>query len=169
MKKIKNIIPKLKKSAQKEYTLDEIYDNCIFEIENIKYKIETYLETDIKKLAKFFIQSEEDLEFQRKILFTKCCKIKEQNKFQKAFFKYRTFLEKYNDIVLLYNNSIKEKMNEDIGNITDKILEIKRRLLPINNENIDLHIKHHQYNEEYYKQIEDLEKKRKETLMIIAS
>ena len=73
----------------------------------------------------------------------------------------------YNDLISKYNLAIKGRFDVNIEGITDEIFVLKKELLPITNENVELHAKHHEFNKKFYEKIEKLEEERRKLLMAI--
>ena len=166
MIKIKEIISALKDSTiiEKEYTLDEVYEMCCKDITNIEKNLADYSININSMCAELFLNVETKMKEVQVKIFRKCCEINGIQESQSAFCLYRDFLIEYNKIMQTYNVSIKETFNGDIKRLTDEILETKEKLLPINNDNIDVHIRHHEINEPLMRKIEQLENERRELL-----
>ena len=170
MGKIKELISMLKESGtiEKEYILEEMYDMCCKDIDDIQKELKEHLPGNNTMYATLFLSTEEKLKEIQTRLFKMCCDVKGIKESQSAFCLYRDFLTKYNDVMHTYNFSIKEVFGDDINKLTVEILDAKEKLLPINNDNIHLHVEHHKSNEPIMESIEDLENKRRELLKNMA-
>ena len=154
-------------SKEDKDTLDKVYLDSLKKINGIKQEIENVEQPSESEYAKYFVSINKELKSIKKNIFKKCCDIEGINESKDAFCLYRDFLMEYNEVLYIYNISIKEKMGNNIKQITDTILELEKKLLPINNRNIELHSQHHLYNEPYNKEIEKLEKEREDLLYTI--
>ena len=166
MIKIKEIISALKDSTiiEKEYTLDEVYEMCCKDITNIEKNLADYSTNTDSMCAELFLNIETKMKEVQVKIFRKCCEIKGIQESQSAFCLYRDFLIEYNKTMQTYNVSIRGTFNGYIKRLTDEILETKEKLLPINNDNIDVHVRHHEINEPLMRKIEQLENERRELL-----
>ena len=111
-----------------------------------------------------FINTVKQLNELRSNLFKNCCLTTNKEFFDIAFCFYRDFLVKYNKIMsdadVICSATFKETKD-----ISLEIIDIKKKLSVITNDNIAKHSKIHQHNEPYLQQIEQLQKKREEILM----
>lgn len=131
-----------------------LFDSCYNKIFEFRETLDKLVSTGE------FYNLKEDVCFLRRFLFVWCCEFRDIQIFDFLFSKYRDFLREYNAFMLYYDTKTASMFDAKIKNLSIEILNLKKLLLDINNNNVSEHTNIHKQNEPYYKQIEELERKR---------
>lgn len=164
---MEKIYRKMREIEEKEFMTEEFKKDLDDLFETLNEKIQEnniILEKIDNNSGLVLINVMEELEKIRCVFFKFCCEFSKKEIFDIAFCYYRDLLielakveEKIDDICI---NIFDEKIKE----CTMEIQENKKNIKVINNDNINEHIALHKHNEPFYKNIEELETKRKEML-----
>lgn len=164
---MEKIYRKMREIEEKEFVTEEFKKDLddLFEILNEKIQENNIiLEKIDNNSGLVLIDVMEKIEKIRCAFFKFCCEFSKKEIFDITFCYYRDLLielakveEKIDDICI---NIFDEKIKE----CTIEIQENKKNIKVINNDNINEHIALHKHNEPFYKNIEELEAKRKEML-----
>ena len=145
-----------------EEKLDKMFKEADEELEEIELILRAViLDNDDMRLT--LLDAIKQLNQLRTNLFRNCCLISNKEYFDNAFCAYRNFLIKYNAHMNEVDVICSERF-EDTKDISLEIIEIKKKLRVITNDNIAEHSDIHKANEPLIQQIEQLIKNREEIL-----
>lgn len=157
---------KLKSQKAEKELFEEKLEKMFKEADNELEEIELILRAvilDNNDMRTTLLDAIAQLNQLRANLFRNCCLINNKEYFDIAFCVYRNFLIKYNTYMNEVDVICSERF-EDTKDVSLEIIEIKKKLRVITNDNIAEHSDIHKANEPLMQQIEQLTKKREEIL-----
>ena len=160
---MEKINKKMQEIKEKAFILDEFRKdlNDLFGMLNNKIQEHNLILNNINKDdCTDLVNVINELEKIRYVFFKFCCDFSKKEIFDIAFCYYRDFLIEIAKIETKIDNICITVFDGKIKECTIKIIENKKYIKVISNDNLNEHITLHKYNEQYYKIIEKLENER---------